>query len=366
MATGTVSAPGPMETELQELVASVREPDSQWHDRAWERLDSLTKPPRSLGRLEELAARVASAQGTDRPRSDPSAITLFAGDHGVVEEGVSAWPSDVTQQMMANFVAGGAAINQLAGQSNSRLVLVDVGVNGDTSALPGVLQQKIRPGTRNLAKEPAMTREEAAEAFMVGARLARHLTFDDVRVIGIGEMGIGNSTSAAALVAAYTNVPTNRVVGRGTGIDDAALARKMAVVNRALLLHKPNRHDALGTLAALGGYELAAMAGVLVGGASAGACVVTDGFISSAAALAAAMLCPACMPYVFGSHRSMEPGHKVALVALGVEPYLELEMCLGEGTGAALGIGIIAAACAMMNGMATFAEAGVSDKESTH
>lgn len=363
MAAGTVSTPGPMETELLELVASVSEPDPIWYDRAWERLDSLTKPPRSLGRLEDLAARVARAQGTDRPRTDPSAIVLFAGDHGVVEEGVSAWPSEVTQQMMANFVTGGAAINQLAGQCNSRLVLVDVGVKGDTSALPGVLQQKIRPGTRNLAKEPAMTREEAAEAFMVGARLARHLTFDDVRIIGIGEMGIGNSTVASALVAAYTNVPVNRVVGRGTGVDDATLARKTAIVNRALAIHKPDRNDPLGTLAALGGFELAAMAGVLVGGASAGACVVTDGFISSAAALAAAVLCPPCMQYVFGSHRSMEPGHKVALVALGIEPYLELGMCLGEGTGAALGIGVISAACAMMNGMATFAEAGVSGKE---
>lgn len=358
--------PGPMEAGLRELVASVCEPDPVWLERAWERLDSLTKPPRSLGRLEALAARMAAAQGTDRPRTDPSAIVLFAGDHGVVEEGVSAWPSEVTQQMMANFVAGGAAINQLAGQSNSRLVLVDVGVKGDTSSLTGVLQHKIRPGTRNLAKEPAMTREEAAEAFLVGARLARHLASDDVRVIGIGEMGIGNSTVAAALVAAYTNVPTNRVVGRGTGVDDAGFARKTAVVNRALALHKPDRSDPLGTLAALGGFELAAMAGVLVGGASAGTCVVTDGFIASAAALAATMLCPACRPYVFGSHRSMEPGHQVSLVALGLEPYLELEMCLGEGTGAALGIGILGAACAMMNGMATFAEAGVSDKEGSH
>lgn len=363
MAAGTMSTPGPMEAELLELVARVSEPDAIWHDRAWARLDSLTKPPRSLGRLEELAARVARAQGTDRPCADPSAIVLFAGDHGVVEEGVSAWPSEVTQQMMANFAAGGAAINQLAGQSNSRLVLVDIGVAGDTSALSGVLQQKIRPGTRNFVKEPAMTREEAAEAFLVGARLARALASDGVRVIGIGEMGIGNSTVSSALVAAYTNVPTNRVMGRGTGVDDAAFARKTAVVNRALALHKPDRGDALGTLAALGGFEFAGMAGVLVGGASAGTCVVTDGFISSAAALAAVTLCPACMPYIFASHRSMEPGHKVALVALGIEPYLELEMCLGEGTGAALGIGVIGAACAMMNGMATFAEAGVSGKE---
>lgn len=357
-----VNTQGPQEREALELIGSVREPDRVWFDRAWERLDSLTKPPRSLGHLEEIAARMACAQGTDHPHADPSAIVLFAGDHGVVEEGVSAWPSDVTQQMMANFVSGGAAINQLAGQSNARLVLVDVGVNGDTSGLAGVLQHKVRRGTRNLAREAAMTREEAAEAFLVGAQLAKHLASDGVRVIGIGEMGIGNSTAAAALVAAYTNVPVNRVVGRGTGVDDATLARKTALVNRALQLHKPDRVDPLGTLAALGGLELAAMAGVLVGGASAGVCVVIDGFISSAAALAAAMLCPACMEFVFGSHLSVEPGHKVACVALGIDPYLDLGMCLGEGTGAALGISVMGAACAMMNGMATFAEAGVAGK----
>ncbi len=300
MATPTVGTPGPMEAELFEFVAAVSEPDPIWSERAWERLDGLTKPPRSLGRLEELAARMALAQGTDRPRTDPSAIVLCAGDHGVVEEGVSAWPAEVTQQMVANFVSGGAAINQLAGQFNSRLILVDVGVAGDTSGLAGVLQQKVRPGTRNFMKEPAMTREEAAEAFLVGAHLARHLAFDDVRVIGIGEMGIGNSTAASALVAAYTNVPVNRVVGRGTGVDDAVLSRKTALVNRALALHKPDKNDPLGTLAAFGGYEIAAMAGVLIGGASAGACVVTDGFISSSAALAAAMICPACMQYAFG------------------------------------------------------------------
>jgi nicotinate-nucleotide--dimethylbenzimidazole phosphoribosyltransferase len=352
-----------MESEVLELIAAVTEPDPIWLERAWKRLDSLTKPPRSLGRLEELAARVASAQGTDRPRTDPSAIVLFAADHGVSEEGVSAWPSEVTQQMVANFVRGGAAINQLAGQSNSRLVLVDVGVDGDTSMLPGVLQQKVRAGTRNLAKEPAMTREEAAEAFLVGARLAKHLAFDDVRVIGIGEMGIGNSTSAAALVAAYTNVPVNRVVGRGTGVDDATLMHKTAVVSGAIDLHRPDRDDPFGVLAALGGLEIAAMAGVLVGGASAGACVVTDGFISAASALVASTLCPACMGHVFGSHLSVEPGHRVALVALGIEPYLDLQMRLGEGTGAALGISVLASACAVMNGMATFAEAGVSGRK---
>lgn len=360
MAEGTIATPGPMEREVTELVARVSEPDAEWGERAWQRLDALTKPPRSLGRLEELAAQMAIAQRTDTPHVDPSAIVLCAGDHGVVAEGVSAWPSDVTRQMVANFVAGGAAINQLAGSVGARLILMDVGVNGDTSGLRGVLQAKVRAGTRNLAVEDAMTREEAAEAFLVGARMAEHLVSDGVRVIGIGEMGIGNSTAASALVAAYTNVPVNRVIGRGTGIDDRTLLHKTSVVNQALHRRRIHKDDPLGTLASLGGLEIAAMAGVLVGGAAAGACVVTDGFISAASALVAATLCPACMPFIFASHLSVEPGHRVALVALGLEPFIGLDMRLGEGTGAALGIGVMHAACAMMNGMATFAEAGVS------
>jgi nicotinate-nucleotide--dimethylbenzimidazole phosphoribosyltransferase len=208
-----------------------------------------------------------------------------------------------------------------------------------------------------------MTREEAAEAVLAGARVAEQLASEGVRVIGTGEMGIGNTTAASALAAAYTNVPVNRVIGRGTGVDDRTLALKTTLVHQALLMHKPDREDPLGTLAALGGLEIAAMAGVIIGGAGAGVCVITDGFISASAALAAVALCPACLPYVFASHLSCEPGHHVALVSLGLEPYLSLDMRLGEGTGAALGIGIMGAACAMMNGMATFAEAGVSDRD---
>lgn len=355
-------APGPLESELIALVSTVTEPDKVWLDRAWERLDSLTKPPRSLGKLEQLAAQMAFAQQSERPQASPSAIVLCAADHGVVAEGVSAWPAEVTYQMVANFANGGAAINQLARHVGARLVLADVGVAADTDTLPGVVQAKVRPGTRNFAKEPAMTREEAAQAFLAGARIAEGLVADGVRVIGTGEMGIGNSTAAAALVAAYTNVPVNRVIGRGTGVDDRGLARKTALVDKALHTHRPEREDPLGTLAALGGLEIAAMAGVIVGGAGAGACVVTDGFISAGGALAAATICPACLPRVFASHLSLEPGHHVALVALGLQPYLQLEMRLGEGTGAALGIGVMGAACEMMNGMATFAEAGVSDR----
>lgn len=353
---------GPHETCMQEIIASVGRPDPAWAERAWERLDSLTKPPRSLGKLEELAVRLAASQGTDRPVASPSAIVLMAGDHGVVEEGVSAWPSEVTLQMMANFTQGGAAINQLASRSNSRLVLVDVGVASDTSALEGVVQAKVRPGTRNLSREPAMSREEAAEAFCVGVRITRELADEGVKVVGTGEMGIGNSTAAAALVAGFTGVPVKRVAGRGTGVDDARFIHKKRVIDRALKLHAIDARDPLKTLAELGGLEIAGMAGVFLGAAAAGISVVSDGFISASAALAAVRLCPSSAEYIFPSHLSSEPGHHVALVALGLEPFLDLDMRLGEGTGSALGICVLDAACCVINGMATFAEAGVSGR----
>lgn len=359
---GAVAA-GPFEREVMELVASVRGTDAEWTARAWERLDSLTKPPRSLGRLEELAARLAGTQRTDRPTASPAALVLMAGDHGVVAEGVSAWPSEVTLQMLYNFAAGGAAVNQLARQAGARVVLVDVGVAGDTSGIPGVIQGNVRRGTGNLAKEPAMTREEAAEAFLVGARTVMSLAEQGVKVVGTGEMGIGNSTAAAAIVAGYTGVPVTRVAGRGTGVDDTAFTHKKEVIDRALSLHRPDASDPLSTLANLGGLEIAGMAGVFVGGAAAGINVVSDGFISASAALAATRLCPACCDHIIPSHLSREPGHHVALVALGLEPFLELDMCLGEGTGAVLAMSVLASACEVINGMATFAEAGVSERE---
>lgn len=353
---------GPNETRMHEIIASVGRPDPAWVERAWQRLDSLTKPPRSLGKLEELAVRLASSQETDHPSASPSALVVMAGDHGVVEEGVSAWPAEVTFQMIANFTQGGAAINQLAARIDAQLVLVDVGVACDTSVLEGVMQAKVRPGTRNLSREAAMTREEAAEAFCVGARVAQDLAAEGVKVIGTGEMGIGNSTAAAALVAGFTGVPVTRVTGRGTGVDDAAYIHKKRVIDRALKLHRPDPADPLKTLAELGGLEIAGMAGVFVGGAVAGISIVSDGFISASAALAAVRLCPACIEYIFPSHLSAEPGHHVALVALGLDPFLHMDMRLGEGTGAALGICALESACCIINGMATFAEAGVSGR----
>ncbi|MBN2247235.1 MAG: nicotinate-nucleotide--dimethylbenzimidazole phosphoribosyltransferase [Coriobacteriia bacterium] len=358
----TAQVPGPRERALQESCCSIGLPDADYERRAWTRLDSLTKPPRSLGQLEEIAARMAAVQRSERPTASPAAVTLFAGDHGVVAEGVSAWPSEVTYQMMANFVAGGAAINQIASFVGAKLVLTDVGVASDTSGLPGVVQAKVRPGTRNMALEQAMTREEAAEAVLVGIDTVRRLAAEGIKVIAVGEMGIGNSTAAAALAAAYTGVPVSRVIGPGTGLDDAGMTRKSAVVDRAIRLHRPLADDALGTLAALGGLEIAAMAGVFLGCAAEHVCGVADGFISAAASLVAANLCPESLASVFGSHLSDEPGHSVALVPLELDPFLHLHMRLGEGTGAALAIPVMGAACAVLNGMATFGEAGVTER----
>ncbi|MHB8051532.1 MAG: nicotinate-nucleotide--dimethylbenzimidazole phosphoribosyltransferase [Coriobacteriia bacterium] len=358
----TAPGPGPQERALKEICCRITRPDAEYERRAWERLDSLTKPPRSLGQLEEMAARMAAVQRTDRPTASPAAITLFAGDHGVVAEGVSAWPSEVTYQMMTNFVAGGAAINQIARFVGAELILTDVGVAGDTSGLEGVVQAKVRPGTRNMAVEAAMTREEAAQAVLVGVETVRRLAAKGVKVIAVGEMGIGNSTAAAALAAAYTGVPVSRVIGPGTGLDDAGMTRKSAVLDRAIRLHHPSPEDPLGTLAALGGFEVAAMAGVFLGCAAEHVCGVSDGFISAGAALAAGQLCPDALESVCGSHLSEEPGHSVALVPLDLDPFLHLHMRLGEGTGAALAIPVMGAACAVLNGMATFSEAGVVER----
>lgn len=348
------------EDQLAAVLASIEAVRPADQDAGWERLDSLTKPPRALGRLEELAARMSAVQGTVRPSVEHKAIVLAAGDHGVVARGVSPYPQDVTWQMVANFSAGGAAINQIAESVGAELVLVDVGVAHDLTGLSGVRHEKIAWGTQDLSVGPAMSREECAQAVLVGVRLARELVERGFTLIGTGEMGIGNTTSAAALTSALTGASPEQVVGRGTGLDDEGVRRKAEIVRDALIVNEPLLSDPLGTLAALGGFELACLAGVVLGCAEERTCVVADGFISGAAALAAVHICPAAAGVLFASHRSVEPGHKVVLEGLGLLPVLELDMRLGEGTGAALAMGIMDAAARMMSGMATFAEAGVS------
>lgn len=348
---------------VNEVIAAITPTDPAAEQRAWQRLDSLTKPARSLGRLEELAARIARVQGTDHPDVAAKAVLLMAGDHGVVAEGVALFPQDVTWQMVANFAAGGAAINQIAASVGARVVVHDVGVNKDISAIGGVRHVKVAMGTSNMAHGPAMGRDECCEAIMVGVKAARDAVAVGARLLAIGEMGIGNTTASTALTAAFTGAEVASIVGPGAGATDEIMARKVEVVRAALEVNGVASLDPLGVLAAVGGLEIAAMAGAVLGAAQAGVAVVSDGVIAGSATLAAVRMCPTAADYVFPSHRSVEPAHAILLEALGLEPVLTLDMRLGEGTGAALTMGIIDAACRMISGMATFAEAGVSDAE---
>jgi nicotinate-nucleotide--dimethylbenzimidazole phosphoribosyltransferase len=348
------------EEQLSSVVSSVSKTDPAAETRAWERLDTLTKPARSLGRLEQIAATVARVQDTDRPSVDRKAILLMAADHGVVAEGISPFPQDVTWQMVANIAAGGAAINQMAASVGAEVHITDVGVARDIE-FPGVRNRKVAHGTANIAVGPAMTREQCAQAVLVGVTAARELAEQGYTLLGTGEMGIGNTTAAAALTSVFAGARPDDVVGAGTGLDAKGIAHKAEVVRRACSVNRVGDLDALGVLAAVGGLEIAALAGVIIGAAEEGVCVVSDGFISGAATLAAVALCPSCRDYVLPSHLSAEPGHAFGLQALGLEPVLSLDMRLGEGTGAALAMGIIDSACRMLSGMATFAEAGIAD-----
>jgi nicotinate-nucleotide--dimethylbenzimidazole phosphoribosyltransferase len=304
------------------------------------RLDSLTKPPGSLGRLEELVVQAGLIQGTDMPVVGRKTMLLFCADHGVVAEGVSPFPQEVTAQMVANFRAGGAAITVLCRQYGIDPVIVDMGVG--------------RP-TRNFTREPAMSREEAQRAVDTGRAHAA-----DGDLLGAGEMGIGNSTAAAALLCAFTGLDPREAAGRGTGLDDAGVERKAGVIARALALHRPDPRDGLGVLAALGGFEIAAIAGLILGAAERRRVVVLDGFISCAAALVVRAIDPAALDGVIYSHRSAERGHRRMLEALNARPLLDLDMRLGEGSGAAIGIGLVESALRLYREMATFTSAGVS------
>jgi nicotinate-nucleotide--dimethylbenzimidazole phosphoribosyltransferase len=348
----------------EEMIASTIEkipvPSKDAELRAWERLESLTKPPGSLGRLEEAAAWVATLQDDVSPSVTHKSIVLMAADHGVVAEGVSPYPQEVTAQMVANFANGGAAINQLARHAGATLTLIDMGVATPLPSSEGVVSARIAEGTANMRRGPAMTREQAALAVRIGIETARALAEDGADLIGTGEMGIGNTTAATAIASVLCDVAPSAVVGPGTGLDAAGIRHKTHVIEKAIELNAPNPADGLDVLSKVGGFEIAGLAGVVIGAASAGVPVVVDGFISSGAALVALRLAPAWMS---ASHRSSEPGHRVVLDALGLRPVLELDMRLGEGTGAALAMEMIDAACAMMSGMATFAEAGVTDRE---
>jgi nicotinate-nucleotide--dimethylbenzimidazole phosphoribosyltransferase len=327
-------------------------------------LDEKTKPPGSLGRLESLAAQLALLQGTLTPVVERARITVFAADHGVAAEGVSAYPPAVTAQMVRTFAAGGAAVSVLARAAGAEVEVVDVGVATELGELPDVLHAKVCCGTRNLAREPAMTPEELERALEVGREAARRAARDGVHALGLGEMGIGNSTTAAALLSAFTGAPPAQTVGRGTGIGDTQWAHKCTVVARALELHRAACTNPRQVFAALGGLELAAIAGAAIEAARRRIAVVADGFISTVAILAATRLAPAeherVMAALICAHRSAEPGHAIALAALGAQALLDFGMRLGEGSGAACAIPLLRAAARMITEMATFRSAGVS------
>ena len=328
--------------------------------------DQLTKPPGSLGRLEALGEQLAAIAGEEPPPVPaPAAVAVFAADHGVLAEGVTPWPQEVTAQMVANFVAGGAAINVLARRAGASVLVVDVGVASSLDArgldgAPGLLRRPVRPGTANLAVTPAMDEAEARRALDVGAEVAGRLVGEGARALVTGDMGIGNTTPSAALVAALTGRPAVEVTGRGTGIDDEVLARKVAVVERGLS-RLPAGADPMRVLAEVGGLEIAALAGFVVGGASHRVPVVVDGVIAGAALLVAHALCPEVLPYVVAGHRSTEPAATVVLEHLGLEPVLDLGLRLGEGTGACLALGVLESAARILQEMATFDGAAVKD-----
>jgi nicotinate-nucleotide--dimethylbenzimidazole phosphoribosyltransferase len=344
---------------FEHLIASIAVPDERLAAAARQRLDSLTKPRGSLGRLEELAVRLVVITGNPMPRLDAPVIFTLAADHGVAAEGVSAYPQAVTAQMVENFARGGAAVNVLARHVGARVVVANFGVASQLGEHAGILSRSIGPGTRSITKGPAMTRDEAIRAIVEGAALVDAAAPD---CVGTGEMGIGNTTAASALTAALTGADPAMVTGRGTGVADDVWVAKVEAVRRALAVNRPDAGDVLGVLTAVGGFEIAGLVGVVLAAAARRVPVVLDGFIATAAGLVAARLAPAARSYLIAAHRSAEPGHVRVLEALGLTPYLELGMRLGEGTGAALGIGLLRAALACYGEMATFKDAGVSER----
>lgn len=329
---------------------------------ARERLDQLTKPQGSLGRLEELAIQLAGITGRPRPRLPRKAVLVFAADHGVAAEGVSAYPQAVTAQMVLNFLAGGAAISVLARRAGARVLVADLGVAVDLLEHPGLIQKKIGPGTGNIAHGPAMSRAQAEAALAAGAEIVRDEAARGLDLVATGDMGIANTTASSAIVAALTGRPTAEVTGRGTGLDDIAWKRKTAVIERALAANRPDPSDPLDVLAKLGGFEIAGLTGAILQAAALRLPVLLDGFIAGAAALVAVGVCPAARDYLIAAHRSAEPGHRIVLERLGLAPLLDLDLRLGEGTGAALAMPLVDAACAVLDEMATFGEAGVSGR----
>jgi len=348
---------------LKMIIAKIGELDNTAMAVAKERQDMLTKPAGSLGRLEELSIQLAGVTGKEIPEINDKVIITMAGDHGVVEEGVSAFPQEVTPQMVLNFLYNGAAINVLAKHVGARITVVDMGVAAEMEAHPLLVNKKVAHGTANMTKGPAMTREEADQAILAGVEVVEAEIEKGLDIVGTGDMGIGNTTPSAAIASALTGIEPAKIAGRGTGVDDEGLKRKIDAIERALETNKPDPKDGLDILTKVGGFEIAGLVGVILGAAANRKPIMVDGFISTAAAMIAVAIAPAARPYLISAHHSQEYGHMKMLEWLGLKPLVDLEFRLGEGTGAALGITLAEAACKILAGMATFAEAGVSDKE---
>jgi nicotinate-nucleotide--dimethylbenzimidazole phosphoribosyltransferase len=349
-------------SDWKAIAAAVPPLDAAAMAAARARQAQLTKPAGSLGRLEDLAVQLAGIQGCALPRLEHAVVVVMAADHGVACEGVSAYPQAVTGQMVRNFLAGGAAINVLARLAGARVVVVDLGVAAPLPDHPALWRRALGPGTANLARGPAMSRAQAEAAIAVGCEVVAAEAARGLEAVVLGDMGIGNTTAGAALVAALCERPPAEVVGRGTGLDDAGWRHKVAVVERALAVNQPDPRDPLDVLARVGGFEHAGLVGVVLAAAARRVVVLVDGLAATAAALLAVRLCPAVRAYLVAGHASAEPGQRVALAALELAPLLDLDLRLGEGSGAMLALLLLRAAVQLHAEMATFAEAGVSER----
>ncbi len=347
---------------INETIAGIRPIDRKAMEEARIRQDSLTKPQGSLGDLELLSIQVAGILHNPRPRISRKVIFTLAGDHGIAQEGVSAYPPEVTGQMVMNFLNGGAGINVLGRLVGAEIVVADLGVASLSESHLRLKRKKVAAGTRSMAKGPAMTRKEAIRSIEAGIELVEEELGKGIDLLGTGDMGIGNTTASSAITASMTVTDAALVTGKGAGLDQQGLRRKEEMIRKALELNRPNPADPIDVLSKVGGFEIGGIAGIILAGAKNGIPVVLDGFISGAAALIANGLSPLVKPYLIASHRSVEAGHGKILEYLGLKPLLNLGLRLGEGTGAALGIFLVEASCRLLSEMATFGEAGVSGK----
>jgi nicotinate-nucleotide--dimethylbenzimidazole phosphoribosyltransferase len=353
---------------LEKIVKDIKPLDAEWIGKARERTSQLVMPPRALGRLHEISERLCGIRKTLKPVINRKAVLVMAGDHGVATAGVSAFPQEVTGEMVKTFLRGGAGINAICRHVDADVWVVDMGIIPDLKPEPEdgrdrFLNRKVAQGTANLAKGPAMTRQAAEESIINGFQVAAELFQNNVEILGTGDMGIGNTTPSAAIGTVITGISIDEMVGRGTGVDDQGLSRKIDAVRNGIQINQPDRKDGLDVLAKVGGFEIGGIAGCVLAGAFYSRPVVIDGFISTAGALVAHALCPQVADYMFAGHCSEESGHRAMLKYLGLEPILDLGMRLGEGTGGALAMGIMEGALRVFNEVLTFEEAGVTDKE---